>query len=370
MKPVMLKFLLMTSFILLFIFIIIFQNSIYARNKEGRILFTSEGYLWAVTPDGSDEENLCDISEYSELTLSPEKDKIAGIKDHDIYVMKWDGSSSANITRSPEIESINSFSPDGAKIISLLKSKPEDMKGGLGIALVNGTKYTKIDDYEIGINQDICWSPDSGRIIFTFKNKLYMIPFEGDWIKDLGTEKLKALSPYSPSWSPDGKRLAFRASNSGVGDLFLMNIESEYFRSLYSSECHSARSDIYSAKWSPGGEALVFEAPHPKDVENSIYMIYPDGSSLKLLGKGFEPEWSPDGTRIFYKTIDHKMKAVETGINSYNSKKIYPAYYSPDQSKIVYTNENTKEAWILDLVKKENIFLTGGNVNSLGWIEH
>ena len=140
---------------------------IYARNPEGRILFTSQGYLWAVTPDGEEEEKLCDISIYKKLVLSPNKKQLAGIKEKDVFIMDWNGKRPLNITRSPEIEVINGFSPYGEKIICALKNDPNDITGFLGIARTDGTAYTKIKEYYIKESQDIGWSPDREKITFT-----------------------------------------------------------------------------------------------------------------------------------------------------------------------------------------------------------
>jgi len=342
-----------------------------AGNKEGRILFTSQGCLWSINPDGTDEEKLCHISDYKELLLSPDKKKIAGVKEKDVYIMNTDGSSALNITRSPEIETINAFSPYGDKIICALKRDPNETLGFLGIAKTDGTLYTKIDEYFIKKEQDIGWSPDREKITFTYKNILYILQYKGEWVKSPGSEELENLTPYNPSWSPDGERIAFRANKSGVGDLWIINIEKGYFRSIYSSDCHVQKSSLHAAEWSPGGGALVFETPHSELKENNIYMIFADGTSLKLMGKGFKPQWSPDSIKIFFQSEEGTMKIAETGLSGYNSsRKIFPSFYSPDLLKIVYTNKNKKEAWILDLQTKENSFLTGGDVEVLGWIEN
>ena len=141
-------------------------------------------------------------------------------------------------------------------------------------------------------------------------------------------------------------------------------------RPVYLSECHSEKSPIHSARWSPKGNALLFEAPHPTLKENNIYIIFADGSSLKLLGKGLNPEWSPDSRKVICRTEDDNIRIFDTGLSGYNSsRKIYPSFYSPDLLKVVYSNKNTKEAWMINLETKEKQFVTGGDVTVLGWIE-
>ncbi len=339
------------------------------KNSEGRILFTSQGNLWVINPDGTKEEKICDITDYRELLFSPSKKKLAGIKDNDLFIMNWDGTGGLNVSKSPEIECINSFSPDGDKVICAVKATMEDTRGFLGIISINGTTYVKVKEFMITPKQSISWSPDKQRVTLIVNNKLYIMSVRGEWVKNLGDENLQKINPYNPSWSPDGKRIAFRANKSGTGDLWIINIESEGHRSLYISKVLSKKSELpRAAEWSPGGEALVFEAPNQNSKENNIYMVYVDGT-LKLLGKGYKPFWSLDGKKILCESEEGKLRVFNTGIYSYSSSRNYPPFWSPEFFRLAYTNPVKKEIWILDIEKNKHKFLTGRNSKVLGWLE-
>jgi len=350
------------STIMAIIFIVSF--AIYARSGEGLVLFISEGNLWTINSEGSDEEKICDISEYKELLMSPERNKLAGIKENDLFIMNWDGTCAVNVSRSSEIETINNFSPDGTKVVCAAKAKPEDPKGVLGIIYTNGTKYVKIKEFMISPKQNISWSPERDKITLIAQNKLYIVPASGEWLKNPGGDKVKGLSPYNPSWSPDGERIAFRANKSGTGDVWIINIESGGMRALFNSKVNKKGETLTAPQWSQEGDLLVFEAPDKKTKENNIYMVNLNGSA-KILGKGYKPFWSEDGRYVLAMSEEGKMRMLNTYVESYGTGQ---PCISLDSLKIAYNNPVKKEIWLVDLEQNETRFLTGGGASVLGWI--
>lgn len=355
------------KFLTIIAIIFILSYTICAQNGEGLVLFISEGNLWTINSEGRDEEKICDVSEYKELLMSPERKKLAGIKENDLFIMNWDGTCAVNVSRSGEMESINNFSPDGTKVVCAAKAKPEDTKGVLGIISANGTKYVKIKEFMISPKQNISWSPERDKITLVVQNKLYIVPCSGEWLKNPGGDKIKSLSPYNPSWSPDGERIAFRANKSGTGDVWIINIESGGMRALFNSKVNKKGETLTAPQWSPGGELLVFEAPDKKAKENNIYMINLNGS-VKLLGKGYKPFWSEDGRAVFAMSEAGKMRMLNTSVESYGSTVCQPCI-SLDSLKIVYNNPVKKEVWLVDIEQNETRFLTGGGASVLGWID-
>ena len=104
----------------------------------------------------------------------------------------------------------------------------------------------------------------------------------------------------SPSWSPDGARIAFVSDRDGGSDLYLMNADGSAVTRL----TYGAHADR-QASWSPDGTRLAFTCT--VDTGNSdLCSVGADGSGLARLttdpAADLDPAFSPDGTRLAFAT--------------------------------------------------------------------
>ena len=107
-----------------------------------------------------------------------------------------------------------------------------------------------------------------------------------------------------PSWSPDGKRIAFAGFGAKRG-LAVIRAGGGAPRRL--THTGSGVFDVAPA-WSPDARSIAFTRIVVKtDVEHeqeAIYVIGANGTGLKkLIVGGGDPAWSPDGKRIVYTSI-------------------------------------------------------------------
>jgi Tol biopolymer transport system component len=100
-----------------------------------------------------------------------------------------------------------------------------------------------------------------------------------------------------PSFSPDGKRIAYRTMGPDGEGLRLMNLEDGRVATL---------TDDYDnfPIWSPRGDLIAFVRKVDNDFE--VYTVRPDGKEVRRLthSKGNEAHlnWSPDGEKILFAT--------------------------------------------------------------------
>jgi len=170
-----------------------------------------------------------------------------------------------------------------------------------------------------------------------------------------------------PSWSPDGKYITFNHFNPNADEntssrgLYVLNLETNE-RTLV------IEGLALSPDWSPNGEWITFNS-------GDIFKIRPDGSGLKRLtgqGMSFNPRWSPDGNTIsygrsggqdvvglwFFHLPDSTYKRFGYGGS--------PANWSPDGDKILFRSldqfENPVSAnsqlWVADTANTARTQLT------------
>ncbi|MCP9487546.1 MAG: hypothetical protein MSC30_17000 [Gaiellaceae bacterium MAG52_C11] len=103
-----------------------------------------------------------------------------------------------------------------------------------------------------------------------------------------------------PSWSPDGRRIAFTSTSSNsIQGLFVANADGSAIRQL--TRHRTSRDAPFldaHPRWSPDGRRLLFH--RYRNNRTTLYLVNADGSAVRRIGSGFEPAWSPDGSRIAF----------------------------------------------------------------------
>ena len=96
-----------------------------------------------------------------------------------------------------------------------------------------------------------------------------------------------------PSWSPDGRFVAYSSDQSGNFDIWVRSIGEGNSVQVTSSPAHD-----WQPNWSPDGLSLVFRSER----EGGGLFVVPalGGSERKLCGFGYRPRWSPDGSQVLF----------------------------------------------------------------------
>jgi TolB protein len=124
---------------------------------------------------------------------------------------------------------------------------------------------------------------------------IYVVNADGSGVRNLTRSR---ADDAGPSWSPDGRRIAFRRSPAdrfADGDIYVMNADGSGQRRLTRTP-----ADDWEPSWSPDGRRIAFMRFRGRDTD--IYVTNADGSMQPRLVRksGFGPQWSPDGQKIAF----------------------------------------------------------------------
>ena len=91
-----------------------------------------------------------------------------------------------------------------------------------------------------------------------------------------GTDPIRltksAASDTAPTWSPDGKRIAFTSNPNGVYDIYVMDTDGSNPTRLTNTE----EAIVYGPSWSPDGKRIAFTS-NPNGVDD-IFVMNANGS--------------------------------------------------------------------------------------------
>ena len=150
------------------------------------------------------------------------------------------------------------------------------------------------------------WSPDGRRIAFLARQGFEDENFD-IYVIDVNGKKLQRLTnqpgaDWSPTWSPDGKQIAFRSSLRSGGEIYVMDGDGSNKRNLTN---HIANDS--NPAWSPDGKSIAFESSRDiaREKGRDIYLMDVNGRNLRNLTEKHprhddHPAWSSDGRKIAF----------------------------------------------------------------------
>lgn len=171
----------------------------------------------------------------------------------------------------------------------------------------------------------------------TGNQDIYLLDVEGDSVYALIQNEAE---DWAPTWSPDGKRLAFASTRDEGWNIYVMNMKNRKIVQL------TRTGKDRRPSWSPGGSLIAFTSE--RDGNSEIYSMNPDGTGQRNLTNhragDDRPMWSPDEDRLaFCSNRDGDWEVyimtVETGALEKITDNVIPDFlgaWSRDGESIVY----------------------------------
>jgi|TARA_B110000008_G_scaffold165461_1_gene165699 TolB protein len=168
----------------------------------------------------------------------------------------------------------------------------------------------------------------------------------------------------SPSWSPDGKRVAYVSFETGIAKVFIQEIASGKREAVLSQD-----TQISSPSWSPDGKYLSLTLYQDGNAE--IYILRLRDRTLTRMTNQFaidtESSWSPKGNKILFtsgrsgspqiyeldlRKLNPKAKRISFE-GTYNAK----ASYLPNEDGIIFVHRSSDGLFHIALKYKRENFI-------------
>lgn len=278
--------------------------------------------------------------------------------DTDLWMVSWDGRQHVQLTHTPDSERAPRWSPDN-KYLAFLSSRQGARGGQVWLLNRAGGEAWKLTDVKGGVS-DFAWSPDSRRLVLVVTDP---DPDEADTANpgeprtpkpivvdryafkrdgrgylddrrshlhlfDIESKKLDTLTsgPFeetSPSWSPDGRRIAFirRHGDGDVDkvpnqDIFVVDARPGAEPRRLTTTAALERG---TPAWSPDGRMLAYltgdEPRFSAYVQDQLAVVSAEGGQPRVLTAGLDrpvraPFWSRDGRHIVFGIVDDMSEHV------------------------------------------------------------
>jgi TolB protein len=137
------------------------------------------------------------------------------------------------------------------------------------------------------------WSPDGKTIAFSswrsgYQDVYLLFPYGGSPIQN-PTKGTPEKQSWLPVWSPDGARIAFTSSRDGNAEIYVMNRDGSNVQRLTTHPTIDS-----TPTWSPTGTQIAFTSERGGNPQ--IYIMNADGTGVKRITNethADRPTWSP-----------------------------------------------------------------------------
>ena len=215
----------------------------------------------------------------------------------DIYSINPDGTGVRRLTHGGT-GNFPAWSPDGREIAYSPDARSSE---AIWVMDADGAHARPVTHPGSGVDLRPAWSPDGKRI--AFERETERAPYVSIWIVNAdgtGATRLRQGGT-EVAWAPSGKRIAFEGYGSLASDgIWVMSLDTGGLRNIVPGPMGSEHPS-----WSPDGKLIAFDRGRQDSATlgpAGIWVIHPNGTGLRRIARGrdWDPTWSPDGSRIAF----------------------------------------------------------------------
>jgi Tol biopolymer transport system component/C-terminal processing protease CtpA/Prc len=261
---------------------------------DGTLAFSQDGQLYTLNAGASPQRVTVSIAtdakanaervlavngNVREMTVAPSGKEVAFTFRGDVFVVSAEGGVTKRITNTPDVETGLAFSPDGKALLYA-----SERSGKWGIYEARRTRDAEPYFYASTVVRE------QALIVNDRQN-------------------------YSPSFSPDGRELAWLEDRN---TLKVMDMASKQSRTLLTDKELFSPNPGHHYQWSPDGQYLLFDYDVPGIAPGEVGLVRADGKSkaLNLTESGFNDrgaKWIMGGKAMLWFSNRDGLKAVAQG---------------------------------------------------------
>jgi Tol biopolymer transport system component len=220
----------------------------------------------------------------------------------EVYSIRPDGRALRRLTHAPSHDYPAAASPDGATLLTVSATgEGQTQRERLVLLPLRGAGTGRSLGPVAARVRSPSWSPDGRWLAFesdsaSFRD-IYRVQADGTGLLRLTSNR---EGNFEPAVSPDGRSIAFVSSRDGDSEIYVMPAQGGPAQRLTAFH----RED-WAPAWSPDGRSIAFLSN--REGVDRVYVVQADGTGLRQLSAATradtalseaEPAWSPDGRRI------------------------------------------------------------------------
>lgn len=223
----------------------------------GKLVFSDDGALFTMAPDGSDLRALGELGAYGPR-WSPDGRRVAyASEDGQLWRVRANGSDPARLTRPRRgaQDSSPAWSPQGRQLAHRRDGGSQARRSGLRVVAADASRGAWLSREAAQIRSPD-WSPDGRRIVGHVRAHLWLVDADGSSARRLVP---RGLVGQQPRFAPDGTRVAF--VDTEAGSVRVVDLRTRRVRTVFTPEpdTYEVESIGWAVAWSPDGRWLAVQ---------------------------------------------------------------------------------------------------------------
>jgi TolB protein len=219
-----------------------------------------------------------------------------------VWSVDSDGANITRVSRGTGLAMSPNWSPDGR---SIAFNEMRDYGGVIVLQnAATGSRQTVPRPTGGGQAMTPAISPDGKSMVFAMSSErgtdLYAVDIARMCCVRPLTATGKLADNMNPTYSPDGRRVAFMSTRPGRGQIYVMDADGANQRPLFGFE---GDGSAYSPEWSPDGNKVAFH----RDIAGGRHVLVYDfgtgrATAVTSAGRNEDPSWAPDSRHLVFRS--------------------------------------------------------------------